>query len=285
SDQTMVLENDLRVEHRRQLFPVTRGRSSPEALQGLPGASVGSGFPGGVAAVELGVRPIEVVGVEPESSHVAAECVDLEDLKERDLGRTAPTLNDRDGHAVQGQAITARSQQRAREVDPRSRRKDGAEALEELVSIEIGLEHRPPVDVAKARGEERREALAVQRLPRLPEALGAPRRRGADARGSRRGRRYLGAARDERVEAGERRVITVGVELFVARQEAIRSVHPEHEETSLVRTASDTQRAGVGPADEERVGSEAENVVDTEGQVLGNLEERAVPFPEGFGSV
>src|SRR5207249_7138408 len=61
-------------------------------------------------------------------------------------------------------------------------------------------------------------------------------------------------------EAGERLVITVGVELFVARQEAIRSVHPEHEETSLVRTASGTQRAGVGPADEERVGAEAENV-------------------------
>ncbi len=93
-----------------------------------------------------------------------------------------------------------------------------------------------------------------------------PRRRGCDR---------AGGSRRQLVEAGERLGVAVGIELLAARHEAIGSEDPEHEEGPLEGAAAGAVGAEVRPAHEERVGSQAEDVVDAGGAVVGELEQGA----------
>src|SRR6266404_2850917 len=93
-----------------------------------------------------------------------------------------------------------------------------------------------------------------------------------DARG-----RHGGGVWRERGEAGERVVLTTGVELLVADHEAVRAEYPEHEENALVRAAAGALPASVRPVHEHRIGTQAEDVVDAKSELVRDLGEGAYP--------
>src|SRR5439155_1309902 len=74
-------------------------------------------------------------------------------------------------------------------------------------------------------------------------------------------------------------------QLLPACDEAIGSEDPQVTKVSFERAAAGAVRAGVRPPFEERVGSEGEDVVDTRGEVVREVEQRADTPPHCFGSV
>src|SRR5438876_5745587 len=81
--------------------------------------------------------------------------------------------------------------------------------------------------------------------------------------------------RRQLVEAGERLVLALAVELLPARDEAIGSQDPQLAKASFERAAAGAVRAGVHPPYEERVGSQGEDVVDARGEAVCEVEQRA----------
>ena len=93
--------------------------------------------------------------------------------------------------------------------------------------------------------------------------------------------RWLGR---QLVEAGERLGLAIGVEPLPACQEAVGSEDPEQEEVPLEGASTDADGARGRPAHEERVGSQAEDVVDARGKVFRDLEQGAESAQECLGS-
>ena len=128
-------------------------------------------------------------------------------------------------------------------------------------------------------GEQGREPISVSGGDRGVEA---GRLRGGDVRshaalGSRRLGRQL-------VEACERLGLAVGVEPLHPRHEAIASKDEVRKVLPLEGAAAGASRAQVRPAQEERVGSQAEDIVDAVGDAVGNLEQAAHSAEYAFGS-
>src|SRR5438876_6995688 len=107
-----------------------------------------------------------------------------------------------------------------------------------------------------------------------------------DDPGCRGGRARL-RRRRQLVEAGERLVLALAVELLPARDEAVGSEDPQLAKVSFERAAAGAVRAGVRPPYEERVGSQGEDVVDADarGEVVREVEQRADTPQHRFDSV
>ncbi len=180
-------------------------------------------------------------------------------------------------HPAQRKPMPARGEH----LGPEWRRghlEDRAEGLEDLIPIELELHQLPPVDDPDPRREERGDALPIAGFPRVADPVAArvaafsKRTVVAGAVGCssamlRQARRSGRAPR----RRGRRRTAR-------ARQKTIDSEDPERRELPLEGAAAGAVGAEVRPADEQRVGAQAEDVVVADGDVVGDLE-------QGRGSV
>ncbi len=124
-----------------------------------------------------------------------------------------------------------------------------------------------PVDDLRLLGPQREDGIEVARGDGGVHLGGVP---GSGVRpNAARGRRRLG----DPVEARERLVVAVRVELLPSAEEALRVERPDHQPGPLVGAAGGAIGAEVRPAHEQRVGTVAEDVVDAEGTVGRALEE------------
>src|SRR5262245_29836621 len=126
-----------------------------------------------------------------------------------------------------------------------------------LLTIELEVRQCPTVAQPEIGRVGRRDAIPVAGLPRLGEASDGTGRRVLDA--SR--RRRLGC---HLVEAGQRQVFAIRVEVLDARDAAVGSEGPELDELSLEGSATDAVGARKRPPPNERAGLPAENFVFVE---------------------
>src|SRR5262249_30475300 len=129
------------------------------------------------------------------------------------------------------------------------------------------------VDDLRLFGEQGRERVGIAGGDRGLDA-GCVRRRGVWLYAALKAWRGPGLGR-ELLEAGEGFVLASDVEHLPARHEAIGSEDEEVEVRSLVGTPAGAVRAEVSHAHEERTRVQAENVVNTDGDVVGELDEGA----------
>jgi hypothetical protein len=92
-----------------------------------------------------------------------------------------------------------------------------------------------------------------------------------------------GSAQDKLVEARECLLAVIGSEHLVARQEAIGSEDPEREDGSLVSAAAGALRAEIRPANEERIGSQREDVVYPRDGLVDQVEQGPKAAQECLG--
>ena len=228
---------------------------------------------GGVAAVELVVGGVEIARVEHHERTQSATGIVLDDREVLDREVAAVADLAREPHPEEREPLTARGQQARcaigstrmsnsirRSVKKSSpRRSQADEGTAVLASRSVGandVDHAVPVALAPA-------ALAHG----MSRATALANRAGGDT-----GR--------ELVEARERLVVAVEVELLHVREAAVGPEGPEHEEAPLEGAAAGALGAEVRPADEERVRTKAEDVVDAGGDLVGGVEQRADPAPE-----
>src|SRR5207249_3054316 len=105
--------------------------------------------------------------------------------------------------------------------------------------------------------------------------------RGSEWRGGGSRRRRLGR---QLLEAGERLGVAVGVEELPAPHETVDAEDIERDEAPLEAAAAGAVRTEVRPAHEERVGSEAENIVEVKDEVVRDLEQGVDPASDRLGS-
>src|SRR5262249_8393732 len=126
-------------------------------------------------------------------------------------------------------------------------------------------------------GNERTQTLPIVSLPRFAKPLSGPRPGVLDRFGRGRRDRHL-------VEAGERLVLPIGVEVLETRDAAVGSEGPQLKELALEGAAADALDAGKRPPPEEHIALQAEDFVFGERGIVGEIEPGAVVLEERCGS-
>src|SRR5262245_51194527 len=134
-----------------------------------------------------------------------------------------------------------------------------------LLTIELEAYHRPTIAQVVLRRVDRCDALPVTRLPCLGPAPHGTGRRVLD------GWPRRGHGR-ELVEAGERLVLVIHVEVLEARDATVGTEGPEVEKLALERAAADAVDAREHPPGEERTRLEGEDVVVAQGGIVRHVE-------------
>ena len=222
----------------------------------------------GVAAVELRVGCVEVVGVEPDCCDPLAALVQLDDVERLEFARPDVATAHLEQDPSQREPLAA-SRENFCAAERRLHLEHRAMQLEEPGPIQ--LEHVPPVEEPRLRRVARLDRGPVPRVPRLRHSL---HRAGRGVREPR-----LRGRGGELVEARERLCLAFGLEYLDARDETFRREDSEQDEMLFVTSAACAYGAHVRPPQEHCVGAEGEDVVEASDDVLADVESRFATTP------
>ena len=183
---------------------------------------------------------------------------------------TAPFDLRLEDRAVQRQPLAARGEQRLMPAT-RGLVEEHAELRDERFVADLEPHHAAPVVHPQHRREHGHDAIPVVRRPTARQ----PRHRSRRGVGEARRRGFLrprAGAVGELVEAGERLDVALGIECLAVDDQPVGAEDTEEKEWRLEDTTAAAVGSGGGPAQQDRAGLEAEDVINAGRDVGGELQ-------------